>query len=91
MRDKLEDQTDDPRQINSMWSMDFKHECLADGSTFRTFAVLDDYNREVLGIEVDKSLPVLRVIRALDQIIEWRKTNLGRFVVTMVLSTYQVS
>jgi len=72
MRDKLEDQTDDPRQINSMWSMDFKHECLADGSTFRTFTVLDDYNREVLGIEVDKSLPALRVIRALQQIIEWR-------------------
>jgi putative transposase len=45
---------------------------LADGSSFRTFNVLDDYNREGLGIEVDKSLPSLRVIRALDQVIEWR-------------------
>jgi putative transposase len=34
--------------------------------------VLDDYNREGLGIEVDRSLPVFQVIRALDQIIEWR-------------------
>jgi len=34
--------------------------------------VLDDYNRKGLGIEVDKSLPALREIRALDQIIEWR-------------------
>ena len=34
--------------------------------------MLDDYNREGLGIEVDLSLPAGRVIRALDQIIEWR-------------------
>lgn len=38
----------------------------------RTFNVIDDYNREGLGIEVDLSLPAQRVIRALDQIIEWR-------------------
>jgi putative transposase len=36
------------------------------------FNVLDDFNREGLGIEADFSLPVIRVIRALDQIIEWR-------------------
>ena len=62
----------EPRQVNVMWSMDFMHDSLADGSSFRTFNVLDDYNREGLGIEVDKSLPALRVIRALEQIIEWR-------------------
>lgn len=61
-----------PRQINIMWSMDFMHDTLADGDSFRTFNVLDDYNREGLGIEVDRSLPALRVIRALEQIIEWR-------------------
>ena len=52
--------------------MDFMHDSLAEGSSFRTFNVLDDYHREGLSIEVDKSLPALRVIRALDQIIEWR-------------------
>jgi len=61
-----------PRQINIMWSMDFMHDALADGSSFRTFNVLDDYNRQGLGIEVDKSLPALRVTRALHRIIEWR-------------------
>ena len=61
-----------PRQINVMWTMDFMLDALADGSSFRTFNVLGDYNREGLGIEVDKSLPALRVIRALDRIIEWR-------------------
>lgn len=61
-----------PRQINTMWSMDFMHDSLADGRSFRTFNVIDDYNREGLGIEVDFSLPSARVARALDQIIEWR-------------------
>ncbi len=61
-----------PRQINIMWSMDFMHDSLADGRSFRTFNVIDDYNRERLGIEVDFSLPAVRVIRALEQIIEWR-------------------
>ena len=60
-----------PRTINTMWSMDFMHDRLADGSSFRTFNVLDDYNREGLGIEADFSLPAMRNIRALDQIIEW--------------------
>ena len=61
-----------PRKINAMWSMDFMHDSLSDGRSFRTFNVIDDYNRECLGIEVDLSLPTLRVIRALDRIIEWR-------------------
>ncbi|MDO8983076.1 integrase core domain-containing protein, partial [Cypionkella sp.] len=34
--------------------------------------VLDDFNREGLGIEVDFSLPAERVTRSLDRIIEWR-------------------
>ncbi len=44
---------------------------LADGRQLQTFNVLDDYNREGLGIEVDLSLPSLRVIRSLEPIIEW--------------------
>ena len=52
--------------------MDFLHDPLADGRPFRLFNVLDDFNREGLGIEVDCSLPAERVIRALDPLIEWR-------------------
>ena len=52
--------------------MDFMSDRLADGRGFRTFNVIDDYNSEALGIEVDFSLPALRVIRSLEQIIEWR-------------------
>lgn len=45
---------------------------LADGRSIRLFNVIDDFNREGLAIEVDFSLPSERVIRSLEQIIEWR-------------------
>jgi putative transposase len=52
--------------------MDFMHDQLSDGRSIRLFNVIDDFNRERLGIEVDFSLPSERVTRTLDQIIEWR-------------------
>lgn len=58
--------------INQVWSMDFMSDSLVDGRLLRTFNVIDDYNREGLGIEVDLSLPSSRVIRSLENIIEWR-------------------
>lgn len=61
-----------PETMNQVWSMDFMHDALGDGRSFRLFNVLDDFNREGLAIEVDLSLPSTRVIRALEQVIEWR-------------------
>ncbi len=61
-----------PDVPNVTWSMDFMADQLEDGRSFRTLNVLDDFNREGLGIEVDISLPALRVIRTLERIIEWR-------------------
>jgi len=61
-----------PVAPNETWSMDFMHDQLNDGRSFRLLNVLDDFNREGLGIEADFSLPANRVIRTLDQIIEWR-------------------
>ena len=58
-----------PETINQVWSMDFMHDQLSDGRSFRLFNVLDDFNREGLAIEVDLSLPSARVIRALEQVI----------------------
>ena len=43
-----------------------------DGRAFRLLNVLEDFNREGLGIEIDFSLPAERVIRSLNRIIEWR-------------------
>ena len=61
-----------PEAINDCWSMDFMHDQLSDSRSYRLFNVIDDFNREGLAIEVDFSLPASRVIRALDQVIEWR-------------------
>ena len=61
-----------PETINEVWSMDFMHDSLEDGRSYRLFNVIDDFNREGLGIEVDFSLPAERVTRSLEQIIEWR-------------------
>jgi putative transposase len=61
-----------PASPNAMWSMDFMHDQLSDGRSVRLFNVIDDFNREGLRIDVDFSLPAERVIRSLNQIIEWR-------------------
>jgi len=61
-----------PELLNQNWSMDFMHDPLQDGRTFRLFNAIDDINREALGIEADFSLPSERVIRSLEQIIQWR-------------------
>jgi len=33
-----------PESINAVWSMDFMHDQLTDGRTFRLFNVIDDFN-----------------------------------------------
>lgn len=61
-----------PTKKNIVWSMDFMQDSLMNGRSFRSLNVIDDFNRECLGLEVDFSLPAQRVIRALERIIEWR-------------------
>lgn len=61
-----------PEAANQTWSMDFMHDQLADGRSFRLLNVLDDFNRQGLAMEADISLPAARVIRSLEQVIQWR-------------------
>ena len=70
-RDKP-DELSVPDHPNRVWSMDFMADRLEDTRAFRLLNVVDDFNREGLGIEVDFSLPACRVIRTLERIIEWR-------------------
>ena len=58
-----------PTAPNQVWSIDFMSDSLVDGRKFRLFNVIDDFNRESLAIEVDTSLPSLRVIRVLERLI----------------------
>jgi putative transposase len=61
-----------PEQGNQTWSLDFMSDALSNGRTFRTLNVIDDFNREALWIEVDTSLPAERVVRVLEQLLDWR-------------------
>ncbi len=61
-----------PEAINQCWSLDFMSDSLFCGRRFRTFNVVDDCNREALGIDIDLNLPAPRVIRTLERIIAWR-------------------
>ena len=62
-----------PGSPDQVWSIDFMHDSLWDGRTYRLLNILDDYNREVLAIEVDTSLPAQRVIRVLERLKEQRR------------------
>lgn len=42
-----------PLSANQVWWMDFMHDQLADDRSIRLLNVIDDFNREALGIEVD--------------------------------------
>lgn len=61
-----------PLAPNLTWSMDFMHDGLINGVKFRSFNVIDDFNREALNITLDTSLTSKRVIRELEKLIEWR-------------------
>jgi putative transposase len=61
-----------PLHHNLTWSMDFVHDGLLHGKSFRAFNVIDDFNREILNITIDTSLTSKRVIRELNRVVEWR-------------------
>lgn len=61
-----------PESINQVWSIDFMNDSLWDGRRFRLLNIIDDFNREVLAIESDISLPTVRLIRVLEYLKEFR-------------------
>ena len=61
-----------PARANQMWTMDFTRDSLASGRKFRTLNLMDAYTREALWIEVDNSLPGLRVVRVLEKVAQER-------------------
>lgn len=61
-----------PDRVNQVWSLDFMSDSLWNGRRFRLLNIIDDFNREVLAIETDTSLPALRVIRVLEKLLVTR-------------------
>jgi len=72
-----------PVRPDQGWSMDFMADALATGRRFRTLNIVDEYTREAPAIEVDTSLPGVRVVRVLEQLRkqgrkpEWIVTDNG--------------
>ncbi len=62
------------QRVNERWSMDFVGDSLADGRTFRTLNIVDDFTREAPAIVVDQSLPGERVVRELEALVRQRGT-----------------
>jgi putative transposase len=59
-----------PAGLNEIWALDFMADSLYGWRPFRTLNVIDEGNRQVLGIEVATSIPARRVIRVMEQLIE---------------------
>ena len=83
-----------PEAINQSWSIDFMHDSLVCGRRFRTFNVVDDFNREALAIEIDLNIPAQRVIRVLDRIVAHRgyplklRMDNGPEFISLILSNW---
>jgi putative transposase len=59
-----------PTAANVCWSLDFTSDVLTDDRRFRTLNVLDDYNRQLLGVEIYFSWPASRVVQVLTRLVE---------------------
>lgn len=61
-----------PIAPDSVWSMDFMSDALYCGRRFRTFNIVDDFNREAVHIEIDTSITSDRLVRVFSRIAQER-------------------
>lgn len=67
----------DPKRLEAtrpdhVWALDFQHDETADGRQLRLLNVVDEFTREVLAIEVDRSLTADRTVQVLEELVETR-------------------
>lgn len=68
--DRMPQPLDLATELNRCWALDFQHDALYCGRSFRTLNIIDEANRECLTIDVGTSIPSARLIRVLDQLID---------------------
>lgn len=59
-----------PLAANQEWAMDFMSDALGNGRMIRTLNIIDHFNRQCKGLEVDFNLPARRVIEIVERAIE---------------------
>lgn len=63
---------DVPKRQNEVWSMDFMSDVLFNSRRFRTLNIIDDYNREVIWIEIGLSIGAVHMTELLEWIVKER-------------------
>jgi len=58
--------------LNQIWSMDFMHDRLTDGRTFRLLTIVDTFSRECLALDVRKTFTADDVIDVLRRVVAGR-------------------
>ena len=61
-----------PTRPNEAWSLDFVHDALINGQTFRALTVVDVFTREGLAIEVGQRLRGEHVVEVLNRLVRQR-------------------
>jgi putative transposase len=57
-------------EMSVVWALDFMRDTLYGGKVFRSLNVIDEANRGALGIDIATSIPAVRVIRFVEQLID---------------------
>jgi putative transposase len=62
-----------PTRPNEAWSLDFVHDALSTGQTFRALTVMDVFTREGLAIEVGQRLRGEHMVEVLNRLVRQRR------------------
>jgi putative transposase len=60
------------QRVNDTWSLDFVHDQLSNGQSFRALTIIDIYSREALAIEVGQRLRGEHVVAVLNRLVQQR-------------------